>query len=367
MPGFNNNVMNAQGSDVGVFPNTTSSDNSTEFSRSGSAVTSIVNNTSDTADSEAQHTIRVEGGSAGDPWLQTSVGTTKSYAIGQDNSDGDFLKITTASSGTIDPSSGTPLLVFDEGVVGNFRAQFPIDRLVLSDSVAGADVDLNIQNSNTAANSDARINIQTSATSGGNGYITWTGPVNNWFTGVDKGNSNRFEISTGLTGGFPATTSVMFATIDGEVTFPNTPSFLAQTDPATSQNNVTGAGTIYTVLYPTEVYDVNSDYSSPNFTAPVTGKYFFFANVRLNNLDALATSGIFGIVTSNRNYNSLSANMGAMRTSANGLTLLTTCVADMDAADTASVRVQAANMAGDTVDIGVTSTDDSRFGGFLLG
>jgi len=79
-------TMYSQGSDVGEFPNTTSSDNSTEFSRSGSAVTSIVNNTSDTASSDATNTTRVEGTSAGDPYIKMQVGNSDSWSFGPPNS-----------------------------------------------------------------------------------------------------------------------------------------------------------------------------------------------------------------------------------------------------------------------------------------
>jgi hypothetical protein len=59
----------------------------------------------------------------------------------------------------------------------------------------------------------------------------------------------------------------------------NTPNFEA--DSNTSQTNVTGDGTNYTVIFDQEFVDVGNNYNNATgvFTAPVTGNYMFFAAV----------------------------------------------------------------------------------------
>jgi hypothetical protein len=83
-------------------------DFSFQSTTSGATRTLTVENTSDTASSQATQNIKVAGTSAGDAWTQYTVGTTRSFSIGIDNSDAsDSLKFTTDADGTVDPSSGT--------------------------------------------------------------------------------------------------------------------------------------------------------------------------------------------------------------------------------------------------------------------
>lgn len=161
-----------------------------------------------------------------------------------------------------------------------------------------------------------------------------------------------------------ATGTIITALDTGEVTFPLQPAFLAQTDSGSAQDNVTGDGTFYTILYPSEIFDKNSDFSSPNFTAPVTGSYWFFMSVQINSLAAGNTTGVVGFTASNRSYTHFYCSYGAIRNVTNIVTPIATCFADMDAADTCFPLV---SVSGGTkiVDIGVGGTNDCRFGGFL--
>lgn len=61
----------------------------------------------------------------------------------------------------------------------------------------------------------------------------------------------------------------------------------------TAGTDVTGDGTDYTIIYDTESYDVGSNYSTVTgqFTAPVTGKYFFTLGVYLGTVDNAHTAG----------------------------------------------------------------------------
>ncbi len=161
------------------------------------------------------------------------------------------------------------------------------------------------------------------------------------------------------------TTQTSFISKNGVSMSTLQPAFLAVTNGASAQDNVTGDGTDYTVLYPTEIFDQASNYASPTFTAPYTGRYYFFGSVGISGLTASHTSGNVYINTSNRLYVALAANLAAMRDPSNQEGLSGSCLADMDAADTASIRLEISN-GTKVADVLVGATDQNHFGGCLL-
>ena len=118
---------------------------------------------------------------------------------------------------------------------------------------------------------------------------------------------------------------------DGIMTKPLQPAFSAHKN-GTDQSNVsTGAHT--TITWSTERFDVNSDFASNTFTAPVTGKYQFNLNLRLDNVDSAANYYVFKIITSNQEYRTIfDPDFG--QDQAYWFVLLSV-IADMDASDTA--------------------------------
>ena len=146
---------------------------------------------------------------------------------------------------------------------------------------------------------------------------------------------------------------------DGIMTKPLQPAFLAR--PSGTQSNVSINATT-TVVFDTEVYDNNGDFSSNTFTAPVTGKYLLNAEVRIDNLDLGTTYYGLNIAASNRGVSNLESTNQFDADPAyyhKGLTV----VMDMDANDTASVNIE--------VSTGGTAQADimqwSHFSGYLLG
>jgi hypothetical protein len=135
----------------------------------------------------------------------------------------------------------------------------------------------------------------------------------------------------------------------------------------TTDSNVTGNGE--TVVLGagnalTEVYDQNGDFNTNGtFTAPVTGRYCFSAAVRLSDLTSSHTQGWLQVQTSNDNYLYLS-NVANLRTVGNEVIINATVQADMDAADTANIRINVQN--GTTV-VDITANDrDTFFAGYLM-
>lgn len=85
---------------------------------------------------------------------------------------------------------------------------------------------------------------------------------------------------------------------------------------SSTQSNVTGDGTVYTVLFDTVVVDTASSYNSGTgvFTAPYTGNYLFNASINLDGLDIAHVEGIFSFSGSVYESRFARYNMGAMAT-----------------------------------------------------
>jgi len=221
-----------------------------------------------------------------------------------------------------------------------------------------------LTNTSNTASSSAFQNINVGGTSAGDPFQTFTvSGTTNWSQGIDNsvtGDPYKLSASTAL-----GTTDVMVATTAGEITYPLQPAFLAR---GLVQNNVTGAGTPYTVLFNSAtIYDQNSDFSSPTFTAPVTGRYKFDTSLVVGGVTVAMTSGIVEVVTSNRSYVIWSGNPGTAASVSAAFTINGSVEADMDAADTATVLITLANGVGDTADI-LNSTTQTypSFSGYLF-
>ena len=123
----------------------------------------------------------------------------------------------------------------------------------------------------------------------------------------------------------------------GIVTKPLQPAFqvkLGATSPAIPYNTNT------TLLFNSELFDQNHDFNTGtySFTAPVTGKYSLSAHLLLLNLDSSAHYYQLYIVTSNRLYYDTFDPRG-LDQDTQYHTLKSNVLADMDAGDTAYVRI----------------------------
>lgn len=90
------------------------------ISETGTTRSLSVEHTSNTANSQARFNVQVAGTTAGDAWTQWTVGTTRSYAEGIDNSDSQKFKFTTAASATVNPSTAPALYSFTPGTGFNY-------------------------------------------------------------------------------------------------------------------------------------------------------------------------------------------------------------------------------------------------------
>mgnify|MGYP003653106598 CR=1 FL=1 len=145
----------------------------------------------------------------------------------------------------------------------------------------------------------------------------------------------------------------------GAVTKPLQPAFLAY---ASSTTNVTGDGTIITIVYGNEVFDQGGDYDTTTgiFTAPITGRYIVSTTFEFepdSNHDT--TYGYF--ISSNRSYPIFWQNPSATESAAGLLDIMGSTVLDMDSGDTVFVRWLVSG-GSKTSDYGTANT----FGGYLI-
>ena len=148
---------------------------------------------------------------------------------------------------------------------------------------------------------------------------------------------------------------------NGEVTKPLQPAFLAGPLTGASAQSGLAVGSDVTIIVGNEIYDVNGDFTSNTFTAPVTGKYHLSANITYNHFDEDSTQIQSGIKTSNRDYIN-QFDPDAFQEDADIITMTLTVVADMDANDTAFVFY---NQTGGSAQVNV-GKETTTFSGCLL-
>jgi hypothetical protein len=134
------------------------------------------------------------------------------------------------------------------------------------------------------------------------------------------------------------------------------------------QYNATGNGTIHTINYNADHYDIGSNFNTTTykFTAPVTGKYLMTITQSCNAITNSATTIFFSLRTSNNNYNIFywynpSTNDNRAEEQMTG-----SFICDMDANDTAHTEFTINGMGADTADP-TSSTADCVWCGHLLG
>lgn len=243
----------------------------------------------------------------------------------------------------------------------------------VSGDQGGSNNNVTCSNTSNTANSLAFFSSVVAGTSAGDPYFhAQVSGATDYSWGIDNsdsdawvlsanatlGTNNRIRVdSSNITLSYGATTGSNIDT-SGNVTQPNQPSFLV-TD-GNGATDVTGDGTTYTELWPTEVYDQGGDFASNTFTAPVAGRYLLTAQVRLLNILSTHTVRILSIITSNRSYNNTSEYTLAEARRP----LSVSVIADMDANDTATVEIRV-DGSTKTVDVVALATANC-FSGSLI-
>lgn len=311
-------------------------DGSFSFSRSAAGATNTltVENTSNTASSNALQELTVAGTSAGDAYYKAQISGGQAWTWGLDNSFNDVFSL--SASATL----GTSEIYSVNG--SNFNTTFSSGNLSVNRSNAGATNQIFCGNSESATGtSDAQMLLQTNGGSSGDPYVSLlVNGVLGYSLGIDNSDSDCLAITNDSSF---AGTNYWKMTSAGERTMPLQPYVLATR--VTPTANATGDGTNVTVVYDTEIADQNSDYNIGTnvFTSPVTGKYLFTGGVSLNGILSTHTTGDFVLLGSNRNLRGASISPFACGSTGTSLVFPYAIPLDMDAGDTANFRVTVSN------------------------
>ena len=174
--------------------------------------------------------------------------------------------------------------------------------------------------------------------------IVFDGNAQDFHIGLDD---TADDLVIGLGSALGTTTHMAFDET-GAVVKPLQPCFLANGAGQASQNDLTTGVYHHINGGPTanEVFDVNADYASGTFTAPVTGKYLIIWIASLGTIDSAASYYINRLETSNRNYDVLiDPDFGQDN---NYWNFVNVQITDMDASDTAKPVIKQVSGAAQT-------------------
>ena len=183
--------------------------------------------------------------------------------------------------------------------------------------------------------------------------VVFDGNAQDFHIGLDD---SADDLVIGLGSALGTTTHMSFDET-GAILKPLQPAFSAYI----ASTQTISSTSITTITFDTEIFDQNADFNTSNytFTAPVTGRYLLAIKFRLVNADG-NSGGHYTqtqIVTSNRTYTTISG------TDLTYEGQNTTVIADMDASDTALVRLTSSN--DSDFAIGAGSGETSFFGCLL--
>jgi len=203
---------------------------------------------------------------------------------------------------------------------------------IMQYGVSAGDVTNTVENTFSNAASHAVFLAQTASSTGGDPKSVYTTQITSYSEGIDNSDSDTFKICTGTALGSNENI-VIHST--GEVRFPRNSYFKAHYSSLVA--NVTGDGTVYTLIWGAEDWDLNSDYNNSTgvFTAPVTGIYEFIIYITWSGLLSGHTASNIRLQVNGTDVINADQNAGTMRnTGGNDLSLCYVIPLSLTAGDT---------------------------------
>lgn len=233
-------------------------------------------------------------------------------------------------------------------------------------NTVGAKIDavtntLTVTNASDTASSAARATITVGGASSADPSLNFNvGGATDFEMGIDNDADDNLKISASSSLG---TTDTFIMTSAGERTMPLQPAFQASL--GSSDSNVTGDGTVYTLgtnTALTEIFDQGGNFNTNGtFTAPISGRYFLSLTFDPTNPGS-ANQGTCRIVTSNENFLVVSMNPQNVVNAGGGATFTSALLANMDAADTTTYTITFNGNGADTTDL----RNETIVSGFLV-
>jgi len=127
---------------------------------------------------------------------------------------------------------------------------------------------------------------------------------------------------------------------DGAIWRSESPSFLAYL--SADQTGLTGGGSFDQVLFNAEAYDINDNFASSQFTAPITGKYAFAVSMRIDAIQADATQWVQGAIKNNTTGRSFRIGLADVDSGVDYATVAGTVIMDLQASDVVRVELAVA-------------------------
>ena len=328
--------------------------NNTGISYTSSSSSSVVNMVSCQGNCATTGITYFVSSSAGTIYLKNSSLTNSGVSGTNSSASAGAIQITNSNISMGMTTTGTAdLRIYNSTIDPGANSTIPVNH-------GGSGTNSIVANANLITGSAVEsLTIGSGATLNVYNTLIWTSQASA-ITGAGTINYTGLSFRDTSTGDITTTTQNGGVLRPGVWRSSSQPAFLAWASGA--QLNVTGDGTVYKVLFATEIFDQKSNFASSTFTAPYTGRYFLSANVTVTQLAAGHTSGTMTIVTSNNTYTFGQCNPGACMDVGTSLTFSGSVLADMDSADTAIVNV---TITGATKVVDITNTVITNFSGYL--
>lgn len=275
-----------------------------------------------------------------------------------------------AALSTYDDASGTMLVMGSNFYINSSGSESRFNTSEESSAVMlNRNGDLNLLTGGTGATATTRLKIDSSGKVG----IGVTPSSALHIAGAGTNNQLKLERTGDGTGSYyiaatenslvfmsDLTNERMRLDSSGAVTMPAQPAFLAR--PASNQSNLPINATT-TIAFGTEIFDQNADFNNSTniFTAPVTGKYLLTTGLYSRSLDHDTSYYQLELATSNRVYYDI-ISMSGFDADVAYYEFKICVLADMDAGDTAFVRMGIPNNGSAQVQIDTVS----NFSGHLV-